>query len=244
MNNQPGDFQRFYPTTVMETAYDILMFWVMRMLMMGTYKTGSAPFKHVYLHGLIRDAKGQKMSKSKGNVVNPMDISEKYGTDALRMALLIRSSAGLDKSIGEGDFKAGRNFTNKLWNASRFILLAKETELEQTNINQSQSNNSKDAIFSDKLKKITQQVSKNLEAFQLGVAADTLYDEFWHWFCDQCIEDAKKGLISQSLILEGLITFLKLLHPFIPFVTEAIWQELAQKKLVNETILASSAWPI
>ena len=244
MNNQPGDFQRFYPTTVMETAYDILMFWVMRMLMMGIYKTGSAPFKHVYLHGLIRDAKGQKMSKSKGNVVNPMDISEKYGTDALRMALLIRSSAGLDKSIGEGDFKAGRNFTNKLWNASRFILLAKETELEQTNINQSQSNNSKDAIFSDKLKKITKQVSKNLEAFQLGVAADTLYDEFWHWFCDQCIEDAKKGLISQSLILEGLITFLKLLHPFIPFVTEAIWQELAQKKLVNETILASSAWPI
>ena len=238
INNKPGDFERFYPTNTMETAYDILMFWVMRMLMMGIYKTGQTPFKNVYLHGLIRDAKGQKMSKSKGNVVNPMDISEKYGTDALRMALSIRSSAGLDKSVGDGDFKAARNFSNKLWNASRFILITREE-----NKNEQSATCPNDQIFKDKLKQITKDVSKNLDSFQLGVAMDTLYNEFWHWFCDQCIEESKKGLISQSLMFKGLITFLKLLHPFIPFVTEAIWQELSEENLVSEKILASSAWP-
>lgn len=238
LNNKPGDFERFYPTNTMETAYDILMFWVMRMLMMGIYKTGKTPFKNVYLHGLIRDAKGQKMSKSKGNVVNPMEINEKYGTDALRMALIIRSSAGLDKSVGDGDFKAARNFSNKLWNASRFILLSKEE-----NKNKQSTSCPNDQIFKDKLKQITKDIGKNLDSFQLGVAMDTLYNEFWHWFCDHCIEESKNGLINQSLMLEGLITFLKLLHPFIPFVTEAIWQELSSQNLVDEKILASSAWP-
>lgn len=238
MNNKPGDFDRFYPTDTMETAYDILMFWVMRMLMMGVYKTGQTPFKNVYLHGLIRDAKGQKMSKSKGNVVNPMDISEKYGTDALRMALVIRSSAGLDKSVSEGDFKASRNLSNKLWNASRFILLSKE---ENTTAQGKSCQN--DQFFQEKLKQISKDVSKNLNSFQLGVAADTLYNEFWHWFCDQCIEESKKGLINQDLMFNGLKVFLKLFHPFIPFVTEAIWQELSKENLVDEKILASSAWP-
>lgn len=238
MNNKPGDFERFYPTNTMETAYDILMFWVMRMLMMGIYKTGQTPFENVYLHGLIRDAKGQKMSKSKGNVVNPMDISEKYGTDALRMALSIRSSAGLDKSVSDGDFKAGRNFTNKLWNASRFILLTEEEQLTKSN-----SPCANDQIFKKKLDQLTKDISKNLNSLQIGVAIDTLYNEFWHWFCDQCIEESKNGLISQSLMLDGLTTFLKLFHPFTPFVTEAIWQELVKQKLVEEKVLASSIWP-
>ncbi|AKM81006.1 MAG: Valine-tRNA ligase [Candidatus Pacebacteria bacterium GW2011_GWF2_38_9] len=238
INNKPGDFERFYPTNTMETAYDILMFWVMRMLMMGIYKTGQTPFKNIYLHGLIRDAKGLKMSKSKGNVVNPMEISEKYGTDALRMALVIRSSAGLDKSVGDADFKAGRNLSNKLWNASRFILITRE----ENQVNQP-INCAHDQVFKEKLKQITKDVTKNLESFQLGVAADTLYNEFWHWFCDQCIEESKKGLINQDLMLDGLKTFLKLLHPFIPFVTEAIWQELAKENLVEDKILTSSAWP-
>ena len=238
MNNKPGDFARFYPTSTMETAYDILMFWVMRMLMMGIYKTGQTPFKNVYLHGLIRDAKGQKMSKSKGNVVNPMEISEKYGTDALRMALSIRSSAGLDKSVGDGDFKAGRNFTNKLWNASRFILLTEEEQSIKSN-----STCANDQIFKKKLDQLVKDISKNLNSLQIGVAIDTLYNEFWHWFCDQCIEESKNGLISQSLMLDGLIVFLKLFHPFTPFVTEAIWQELVKQKLVEEKVLASSIWP-
>ncbi len=238
MNNQSGDFERFYPTSTMETSYDILMFWVMRMLMMGIYKTGQTPFKNVYLHGLIRDAKGQKMSKSKGNVVNPMEISEKYGTDALRMALVIRSSAGLDKSVSEGDFKAMRNFSNKLWNASRFILMSKTAKENKTS-----SSCSGDEDFTKKLQTITKDVSKNLTSLKLGIAADTLYNEFWHWFCDQCIEESKKGLINQDLMFDGLLTFLKLLHPFIPFVTESIWQELVKQNLVKEKVLISSTWP-
>lgn len=237
-NNQPGDFERFYPTTIMETAYDILMFWVMRMLMMSLYSTQQLPFKKVYLHGLIRDSKGQKMSKSKGNVVNPLEIGEKYGTDALRMAIVIRSSAGLDKTLSEADFQAMRNLNNKLWNAARFILLQKENQVITD-----QNTAKLDKKFTKNLEKIVLAVSRNLDQLQLGLAADTLYNEFWHWFCDQCIEDAKKGLISQEKLFDGLVIFLKLFHPFIPFVTESIWQILYQEQLVAEPLLMTSRWP-
>jgi len=237
-NNQPGDFERFYPTTIMETAYDILMFWVMRMLMMGLYSTQQLPFKKVYLHGLIRDSRGQKMSKSKGNVINPLEIGEKYGTDALRMAIVIRSSAGLDKTLSEADFQAMRNLNNKLWNAARFILLQKENQAITD-----QNTAKLDKKFTKNLEKIVLAVSRNLDQLQLGLAADTLYNEFWHWFCDQCIEDAKKGLISQEKLFDGLVIFLKLFHPFIPFVTESIWQILYQEQLVTEPLLMTSRWP-
>lgn len=237
-NNQPDDFERFYPTTIMETAYDILMFWVMRMLMMGLYSTQQLPFKKVYLHGLIRDSKGQKMSKSKGNVINPLEIGEKYGTDALRMAIVIRSSAGLDKTLSEADFQAMRNLNNKLWNAARFILLQKENQAITD-----QNTAKLDKKFTKNLEKIVLAVSRNLDQLQLGLAADTLYNEFWHWFCDQCIEDAKKGLISQEKLFDGLVIFLKLFHPFIPFVTESIWQILYQEQLVTEPLLMTSRWP-
>lgn len=237
-NNQPGDFERFYPTTIMETAYDILMFWVMRMLMMSLYSTQQLPFKKVYLHGLIRDSKGQKMSKSKGNVINPLEIGEKYGTDALRMAIVIRSSAGLDKTLSEADFQAMRNLNNKLWNAARFILLQKENQVITD-----QNTAKLDKKFTKNLEKIVLAVSRNLDQLQLGLAADTLYNEFWHWFCDQCIEDAKKGLISQEKLFDGLVIFLKLFHPFIPFVTESIWQILYQEQLVAEPLLMTSRWP-
>lgn len=238
-NNQAGDFERFYPTTIMETAYDILIFWVMRMLMMGLYTTQQLPFKKIYLHGLIRDAKGQKMSKSKSNVVNPLEIGEKHGIDALRMAIVIRSTAGLDKSISEADFKAMRNLNNKLWNAARFILL----QGEQNSVTTSSQSGKSDKKFTKKLQQVTTLISHNLNQLQLGLAAETLHNEFWHWFCDQCIEESKEGLISQKKMLEGLIIFLKLFHPFIPFVTESIWQILYQEKIVNEAILMTSPWP-
>lgn len=229
------DFQRFYPTQVMETGYDILPFWVMRMLMMGKYVTGELPFYDIYLHGLVRDEKGQKMSKSKGNVVNPLVIAEKYGSDALRMALVIRSSAGLDKSVGEQDFKAMRNFSNKIWNASRFVLehldLTQEGELPE---NQQ---------FEKKLQELQVALTRNLEKFQIGLAAETAFNEFWHWFCDEQIELAKKEKLSGKNILHGLQVFLKLLHPFMPFVTEAIWQEMVKKNLVTESLLITSSWP-
>jgi valyl-tRNA synthetase len=238
-NNKEGDFERFYPTTIMETAYDILMFWVMRMLMMGLYSTQELPFKQVYLHGLIRDRKGQKMSKSKGNVVNPLEVAEKYGTDALRMAIVIRSSAGLDKSLSESDFKAMRNLNNKLWNATRFILI----QHEQDQKHKTKSAQKYDKVFEKKLDQLIANISRNLDKLQIGLAAETLHNEFWHWFCDDCIEQSKKGLISQENMLRGLQTFLKLFHPFIPFITESIWQILYEKKLVKEEVLMCSAWP-
>lgn len=242
-----SDFNRFYPTSVMETGYDILPFWVMRMMLLGIYMTEQTPFQTVYLHGLVRDQKGQKMSKSKGNVINPLAVKEEYGADALRMALVIRSTPGLDKSVGTPDFKATRNLTNKIWNAARFVLLQLESPSETgatatatTNV---ATNAPKDADFTQKLSQITNDVTQQLKDFKIGLAAETIYNEFWHWYCDECIEISKNGDISREKLLEGLIVFLKLLHPFMPFVTEAIWQELVGKKLVKEKLLITANWP-
>lgn len=244
-NNKPGDFDRFYPTQLMETGYDILMFWVMRMLMMGKFITGKLPFKNIYLHGLIRDEKGIKMSKSKGNVINPLETAQKYGTDALRMALVIRSSAGLDKSVGHPEFKAARNLTNKMWNATRFILMnlnSDEISLSKPLVDQLEDLKL-DQSFSKKLAKVTQGVSRQLDEYKMGLAAETLYNEFWHWFCDQGIEQTKKGQVSQANLLRGLKIFLKLFHPFMPFITETLWQELKERNLVSQPMLISAAWP-
>jgi valyl-tRNA synthetase len=178
------------------------------------------------------------MSKSKGNVVSPLEIGEKYGIDALRMAIVIRSSAGLDKSVSEADFKAMRNLNNKLWNAARFILLQTKENPDPV-----LKPRKLDKKFSKKMQQIKKSISRNLDQLQIGLAAETLHNEFWHWFCDQCIEESKEGLISQEKMLEGLITFLKLFHPFIPFVTESIWQILVEEKLVDEAILMTSSWP-
>lgn len=238
----PGDFARFYPTSVMETAYDILPFWVMRMIMISLFKTGEIPFKNVYFHGLIRDEKGVKMSKSKGNVINPLEVINQYGADALRMALVIRSSAGLDKAVGEADFKAMRNLTNKVWNASRFIVLSRAENQDNDSLSISPTNETaagqNDAAFTTKLNQVAANITQQLNDFKIGLAAETVYNEFWHWFCDECIEDTKQGNISPDVLYEGLLTFLKLLHPFIPFVTEAIWQELGE-----EGLLISAEWP-
>jgi valyl-tRNA synthetase len=227
-----GDFSRFYPTQVMETGYDILPFWVMRMLIIGKFATGKLPFTDVYLHGLVRDQKGQKMSKSKGNVINPLEIIEKYSADALRMALVIRSSAGLDKSVGEGDFKAMRNFTNKIWNAARYVHFSLEEEVK--------GDDQVNADFNEKISQIETDVTRQLNDFKLGLAAETLYNEFWHWYCDECIENTKQGQLSSTLLKEGLKKFLILLHPFVPFVTEAIWSELNNKTKP----LIAQPWPL
>ena len=233
-NTKPGDFERFYPTSVMETGYDILPFWVMRMMLLGIYSTGKSPFSDVYLHGLVRDAKGNKMSKSKGNVINPLEVVAEYGADSLRMALVIRSTPGQDKSVGEPDFKAMRNFGNKIWNASRFALLShdpKSTEAQN------------DAEFYKKLADVVAESSSLLEKLQVGLAAYYIYNEFWHWFCDTSIEEQKAGTLSSTAILEGIVTFMKLLHPFMPFVTESIWQELHSEKLVDSEALITTPWP-
>lgn len=241
--NTSQDFDRFYPTQVMETAYDILMFWVMRMLMFGLFKTGQVPFKDVYLHGLIRDPKGQKMSKSKGNVVNPLEVIDEYGADALRLALVIRSTAGLDKSVGKPDFKAARNLTNKIWNAARFILL----NVEENRLTTEPA--PEDEVFYTKLSEVVAEITQQLEDLKIGYAAETVYQHFWHWYCDEFIELAKAGKISQSALLEGLRTMLTLLHPFVPFVTEAVWQTLRHHPSLQvefesqAEVLALQPWP-
>jgi valyl-tRNA synthetase len=236
--DQAGDFDRFYPTSLMETGYDILPFWVMRMLLLGLYSTQKVPSQEVYLHGLVRDQHGHKMSKSKGNVVNPLDMIEKYGADALRLALVIRSTPGLDKSVGEGDFKAMRNFTNKIWNAARYVTLI---TAETTSDASSTSPLPYDAEFSQHLTTLTTDVTQQLLDRKLGLAADTLYNEFWHWFCDQAIEKTKTKELSPTLLHHGLHTFLQLLHPFVPFVTEAIWSQLSLDK--HHPLLITHPWP-
>lgn len=235
MTGKESDFEKFYPTQVMETGYDILSFWVMRMIMMGIYKTGKVPFSQVYLHGLVRDEKGQKMSKSKGNVISPLEVVEKYGADALRMALLMSTTAGQDSSTGEGKIKGMRNFTNKIWNAARFVVMSLESE------NSSERYGDLNEEFNKKLADVVKRITEHLDSLRVGLAAEVVYNEFWHWYCDECIEASKEGKISQENMLLGLSTFLKLLHPYVPFVTEAIWQE--NKELFEEDLLITAHWP-
>ena len=222
-------FKKYYPLSVMETGYDILFFWVARMMMLGIFATGEVPFKNVYLHGIVRDSKGQKMSKSKGNVINPLEIVDKYGADALRMSLIAGAGAGNDQNYSEEKVKGYRNFANKIWNATRFVLTNEtlDKRLKVENIK-----------YRAKIGNITAKVTKNLEGFKFNHVAEILYKEFWFWFCDKCIEDSKSGKINQQELKLGLETFLKLLHPFMPFVTEACWKELG-----NDTLLITSNWP-
>ena len=225
--SEEGDFESFYPTNVMETAYDILPIWVMRMMIMGIYLTGKSPFKQVYLHGLIRDEKGQKMSKSIGNVINPIDMVEKYGADAVRMALVISSTPGIDKAVGESQFRGMRNFANKIWNAARFVMMQDDSV-----------KGTEDLIFKEKLEHICQKIDIQLESLRIGQAAETVHNEFWHWYCDESIEKGKTGTISKQALKEGLEVFLRLLHPFVPYVTEAVWNELGKQSL-----LIKEEWP-
>ncbi|QHO63213.1 valine--tRNA ligase [Candidatus Chazhemtobacterium aquaticus] len=229
--NKPGDFEYYYPTTVMETAYDILVFWVMRMLMLGIYLTDQIPFEQVYLHGLVRDEKGVKMSKSKGNVLNPIDMIDKYGADALRMALVMSSTPGTDKNVGEETIRGMRNFANKIWNAARFV--------KMSDVGKNNDQAPGDEKFRKRLSKVVTKVEKQLDDLKVGLAAETVYNEFWHWYCDKCIEQGKEGVISAGELKNGLVVFLKLLHPFVPFVTEFVWQNLNEE----EGILIASSWP-
>lgn len=222
--------EKFYPTAVMETGYDILFFWVARMIMLGIYVTGEVPFKTVYLHGLVRDKDGQKMSKSKGNVVNPLEAAEKYGADALRMTLIAGVGLGQDQRWSEEKIKSYRNFANKLWNIGRFTLNAEMRNEKGEN----------DGELKKAVGDLVKETTKNLENFKLGVAAENLYQFTWHEFADKYLEDYKKDLISYEVLKNSFETLLKLLHPFMPFVTEEIWGLFPGK--INRPLIASR-WP-
>ncbi|MBU4348320.1 valine--tRNA ligase [Patescibacteria group bacterium] len=227
MTNKKGDFEKFYPTDVMETGWDILFFWVARMIMFGIYTTGKIPFKNVFLHGLVRDKDRQKMSKSKNNVVNPLEIAEIYGTDAVRIALVVGSSAGNDPIISEDKIRGYRNFTTKIWNASRFVFMNYEKRKVKPKFTAKDKKNLKD------LETTRKKISNYLDKYDFNHAAETAYHYFWHTFADKIIEQSKSRLKSenkadafaaQEVLIKILIGSLKLLHPFMPFITEQIYQ--------------------
>jgi len=235
-----ADFKKFYPTSVMETGYDILFFWVARMIMLGLYVTNKVPFKTVYLHGLVRDEKGQKMSKSKGNAIDPLIAAEKYGADAVRMALVFGTGAGNDANVGEHKIKGMRNFTNKLWNIGRYIL-ADDFKSQSSNIKPKKTKDD-DWILTE-LEKTKKKVTTDIENYRFGQATETLYNFVWHKFADKYIEASKTRRAEAQPILEKVFAeILRLLHPFMPFITEELWQKLPSKSGDSKSIMVSP-WP-
>jgi len=242
--NHSEDFKYFYPTSVLDTMWDILFFWVARMIMFGIYVTGDVPFKMAHMHSRVVDAKGQKMSKSKGNVINPLAIAEASGADALRLALVYGVAPGSDIPLSEDKIRAQRNFVNKIWNASRYVLsrspLSKGDSAQPRGIE-----NDEDKKIISKLNSLITSTTSNLNKYRFGQASEDLYQFFWHDFCDVYIEGTKnRGEDVAPVLFTVLFTSLKLLHPFAPFVTETIYQELKQKYNLADKFLATSSWPI
>jgi len=219
-------FNYFYPTTVMETGYDILPVWVCRMLMMGLYTSQKVPFKTVYLHGLIRDSKGAKMSKSKGNVINPMVMIEKYGADALRAALIFQAASGNDISFTENKVIGMRNFTNKIWNIGRFIHMNKTVLKSKV---QDKAKSEAIADLNNEFMELEKKVEKDMKMYQFSNAFGDLYEFIWHRFADIYIERLKESVVSGNIeacraLEETYKRTLLMLHPFMPFVTEAVFK--------------------
>ena len=245
--NSTKDLNKFYPTSVMETGYDILFFWVARMIMFGIENMGVSPFHTIYLHGLLRDETGAKMSKSKGNVLDPLDAIQKYGADALRFALTTGSTPGNDVRISENKLESGRNFCNKIWNSCRFIDFLNSKTDGITNIDiDEQKLNIEDVWILSRLNILIQDVNKLLEDYQLGEAERVLHDYIWSDFCDWYIEMAKVRFSDGdeevvSILIYIMDILLRLLHPFMPFITEELWHRIHSMKSTNniESIMIS-----
>ena len=239
------DFRYFYPGSVMETGYDILFFWVARMIMMGLEDSGEIPFHTVYLHGLIRDESGEKMSKLRGNVINPAEAISKYGVDALRFALTTGTSPGNDINLGKSKLESSRNFVNKLWNATRFILQSLDAERLETQAIELPPRRIEDRWINSQLNRLIKSVTELMENFQFGEAEQQIYDFVWSKFCDWYIEIAKIRIRSQltpsplPFLVNTLEKALRLLHPFMPFVTEELWQSLKQRLPDKDQMSAS-----
>ena len=231
------DLDKFYPTSVLETGHDILFFWVARMIMMGIENTGTIPFDTVYLHGLVRDTKGLKMSKTKGNVTDPLDIVKEYGSDALRLSLTSGTSAGNDMRLNESRLQSSRNFANKLWNAFRFV----NSKIENNTVTYSDDIDKKQTHLEDRwilsrLQNTIENVNNLLETYQIGEAQKQIQDFFWSEYCDWYLEFVKLRKSSAiPTLYHVLVETLKLLHPFAPFITETIWQILSKQIPSDET---------
>ncbi len=221
-----NDFKTFYPTQVMETGADLIFFWVARMLMLGLYRTGDVPFEKVYMHGMVRDAKGQKMSKSKCNVISPLDVSNEYGTDALRMGLIVGNTPGTALNLDPKKIEAYKKFANKLWNITRFTLSQENTGEIRPDLK-------------DEFDAMAKDVTKDIEGDRIYLAAEKLYHYVWDRFAAEILEESKGKPEYSASLYYILQNSLKLLHPFMPFITEEIWSSLPG----NNTLLMVEAWP-
>ena len=222
------DLEMFYPTDLMATGFDIIFFWVARMIMMGLKFTGKIPFRQVFINGLVRDFRRRKMSKSEGNIIDPLEMIDKYGTDALRFTLAAMAIPGMDLSLSEERMAGYRAFANKIWNAARFVLM--NTSGEDLEIREKEMTLA-DRWIRSRLSRITEELHQSLEEYKFYEAAEKIYHFTWHEYCDWYIEMAKPGLkagnkTSRAMLAHSLDNLLRLLHPFMPFITEEIWQHL------------------
>jgi valyl-tRNA synthetase len=245
------DLNTYHPTDLLETGYDIIFFWVARMILMSTYLLGEVPFKTVYLHGLVRDSQGRKISKSLGNTIDPVELNEKYGADALRMSLMVGIGPESDANLGEDKIKAYKKFSNKIWNASRFVL----ENLNDYNFDKHNeiSISEDDQKNLDELNTILKDVTDDVENYRLYLATEKLYHYFWHTFADKIIEESKDALnggdvelrqSKQKMLYTILVNSLKSLHPFMPYVTEEIWGEIPKSSIKDSDILMVAKWPL
>jgi len=232
------DFEMFHPNTIMETGYDILFFWVSRMILMTTYAIGEVPFKNVYLHGLVRDEQGRKMSKSLGNVIDPLLMIEKYGADATRLSLVVGTSPGNDMKMSEEKIAGYRNFTNKLWNIARYVLTT-VGEVKGFEGKEREGKTLADKWILGRLSEVVEKVTSHLEKYEFSQAGELLRDFTWSDFADWYLEISKvqkkqPELVASTdaVLLFVLETLLKLWHPFMPFVTEELWKNFGSEKML------------
>jgi len=243
--NSP-DLKTYHPTTVLETGYDIIFFWVARMILMSTYLLGEVPFKNVYLHGLVRDGQGRKMSKSLGNIIDPLDVAEKYGADAVRMSLVIGTGPGNDSKMSEDKIRAYKNYANKLWNITRFVLSNTDDIKIDNNF---KDYSEKDKALIEERDLFTKEITKEMEEYKFYLVGEKIYAYTWSRFADVILEESKeifaKGneeekLSRKQFLLHTLNKIIKILHPFMPFVTEEIWSMMP---IENKKLLIVEKWP-
>jgi valyl-tRNA synthetase len=246
--DETPDYKYFYPTTYMETGYDILFFWVARMIMMGIEFTGQVPFHTVYLHGLVRDEIGRKISKTTGNVIDPLVLMDEFGTDALRFTMLVGSTPGNDTNVGPKKVESNRNFANKLWNAGRFVISAISNQQSASELGKYTL---ADSWIWARLQQLVRDVERLFQNFQYGEAGRHIYDFIWADFADWYVEIAKQELSEDGpraaraadTLARVFDTSLRLLHPFTPFVTEEIWGHLRNALRDSSLRDVASDWP-
>ncbi len=258
----------YHPTDVLETGYDILFFWVARMILMSAYALGEAPFRTVYLNGIVRDAKGKKFSKSLGNGIDPIDVAKEFGADAGRMALVVGNTPGTDMNLSREKIRGYKHFANKLWNIARFVIENTSDQHSLSFLRKQESSvgnldshfHGKDIILERELRDLLTDATKDMEEYRFYLAAEKFYHYAWHTLADEILEESKTVLKSgtpeeqksrKQLLIHTLDTLLKCLHPFIPFVTEEIWQlwRMQQPTTHNQQstkdgMLMVQAWPV